>query len=120
MMYRKVVVPLDLTVEAEVAIAHGAMVARQAGAALELLTVTPAYVDRNAVRRRLDLTAERHGVLATTHAAAPGDIAATIVDEADTADTLICLRTHARRPLGELALGSSASRSCARAATRCC
>lgn len=105
-MYRTVVVPLDLTGEAETAITHGATVARQTGATLELLTVTSSYGDIETVRRHLDETAEQYGVLVTIRATAHGDPSATILDEASSADTLICLRTHARRPLGELALGS--------------
>lgn len=110
-MYRSVVVPLDRTSEAEAGIPYGAAVARQAAAELELLTVTTPYMDVTEARDHLAAAAERHDVeakltvtrLKVTDSA---DVAGSILDMADNADTLICLRTHARRTLTEMALGS--------------
>lgn len=110
-MYRSVVVPLDRTAEAEVAIPYGATVARQAAAELEFLTVTTPYMDITEARDQLAGAAERHGVdakLTVTRLKVTdsGNVTGSILDLAGTADTLICLRTHARRTLTEIALGS--------------
>lgn len=105
-MYRSVVVPLDGTTEAEAAIDHGATLARQARAALELLTVPSTYLDSSEVRQHLSDAAARHEVEARPTVTETGEATETILAVADAADTLLCMRTHARGALGEMALGS--------------
>jgi nucleotide-binding universal stress UspA family protein len=105
-MYRTVIVPLDRSSETEAAIQHAATLAQQAEAQLELLTVTTSDGDTNTAHDYLSDTAERHGVkanLTTTHT---DDTTATILEAASHPDTLLCMRTHARGPIGEIALGS--------------
>jgi nucleotide-binding universal stress UspA family protein len=105
-MYRTVVVPLDRTTEADAAVGYGATLARQAGAALELLTVPSTYMDSTDVENHLADAAARHDVEAKLSVTETGDVTETILATADAADTLLCMRTHARGTLTEMALGS--------------
>ena len=105
-MFRTIVVPLDHSDEAEVAVPHGAALARQAGARLDLLMVRPSYVDAVTMHDRLNEIADRYGVDAELTVAEPGDVTATLVDAASEPDTLLCLATHARGPVAELVMGS--------------
>lgn len=130
-MYRTIVVPLDRSSGAEGAITHGAAIARQAGAELELLTVRPTYTAPGNAPDRLIDSANQHGIgppnayqigsdleielleaahrqgeTARLRIVGGGDPATAICEAAAAPDTLVCLKTHARRALGELALGS--------------
>lgn len=105
-LYRRVVVPIDYTGTTETAIDHGAAIAAQAGAELHLLTVTPSYSTPDVARRRLEVIAEKHGSLASVRATDSGDPATAIIEEAAHPGTLVCMQTHARKPVTEMALGS--------------
>jgi nucleotide-binding universal stress UspA family protein len=105
-MFRTIVVPLDHSDEAEAAVPHGAALARQAGARLQLMTVRPSYVDRSALHDRLAEVADRYRVDADLVVEGPGDTAATLVEVAREPSTLLCLRSHARRPVTEMVMGS--------------
>lgn len=105
-MFRTIVVPLDYGDEAEAAVPHGATLARQAGAQLQLMMVRPSYVDAVTIRDRLEEIADRQGIDAALVVAGPDDVAATLADVAAKPHTLLCLRTHARRPMAEMVMGS--------------
>jgi nucleotide-binding universal stress UspA family protein len=105
-MFGTVIVPLDRSRETEAAIPYGATLAQQAGAELELLTVTASDGDTSAAHDYLADTADRYGIkanLTTTHT---NDTTATILHAASQPDTLLCMRTHARGPIAEITLGS--------------
>lgn len=105
-MFRTIVVPLDHSDEAESAVAHGAALARQSGARLQLMMVRPSYVDTVTIHDRLNEIADRHRVDAELVVAGPDDVATTLADVAADPDTLLCLRTHARGPVAEMVMGS--------------
>jgi nucleotide-binding universal stress UspA family protein len=105
-MFRTIVVPLDHTGRAEAAVSHAAALARQSGATLRLVTVRPPYADTVAVSRHLADVADRHGIRADQVVDAPGNVAAVLTDMAGDPATLLCLSTHARRPVTDLVLGS--------------
>jgi nucleotide-binding universal stress UspA family protein len=105
-MFRTIVVPLDHSDEAEAAVLHGATLARQARARLQLMTVRTSYVDAVTLHDRLAETAERLRVDAELVVEGPGDVAATLVEVAQEPSALLCLRTHARRPVTEMVMGS--------------
>lgn len=105
-MYRKVIVPLEPSAEADAAIAPAAVLARQFGANLQLLTVVALGDDADKPRRHLAEVAERHHVAADIRVLHADDVTTALLDAADRRDTLLCMETHARRPFGELMLGS--------------
>jgi nucleotide-binding universal stress UspA family protein len=105
-MFRTIVVPLDHNDEAEAAVPQGAALARQAGAQLQLLTVSPAYVEEVTVHGRLREIAERQNVDAQLVVLGPDDVAETLSEIASQPQTLLCLRTHARGPVAEMVMGS--------------
>jgi nucleotide-binding universal stress UspA family protein len=109
-MYRTVVVPLDPTAGADAAIAVGAVVAQQAGATLQLLTVVPPDVDTLKPHDRLAELIEMHGIDAEALVVCADDVALAVLDAAGTPDSLICMGTRARRSIGELVLGSVSER----------
>jgi nucleotide-binding universal stress UspA family protein len=116
-MYRSVVVALSWDDDAKVAVGHGAALARLTGAAIELVTVKPTYVDVGDARRHLAAVAAAHGLDATLRLVTAPDPAAGLAEIGSEPGTLLCLQTHARRPLAELALGSVSAqvvRSCRR------
>jgi nucleotide-binding universal stress UspA family protein len=105
-MFRTIVVALDHRDEAEAAVLHGAVLARQTGTRLQLMTVRPSYVDLVTIHGRLAEIADRLGVDAEILVTGPGDVAVELAEVAGRPDTLLCLRTHARRPVAELVMGS--------------
>jgi nucleotide-binding universal stress UspA family protein len=105
-MYRTIVVPVDCADERTPAVAHGQAVARDAGATLELLTVRPSYMTEAETSRHLAEVADRHGVEAKLTVEEPSEVVDFLVDTASDPGVLLCLQTHARRPLTELVLGS--------------
>jgi nucleotide-binding universal stress UspA family protein len=105
-MFRTIVVPLDHSDEAEAAVPHGAALARQSGAGLQLMMIRPSYVDTVTIHDRLREIADRHGVDAELVVAGPDDVTATLADVAAEPHTLLCLRTHARGPVAEVVMGS--------------
>jgi nucleotide-binding universal stress UspA family protein len=105
-MFRTIVVPLDHTGRAETAVPHAIALARQSGATLRLVTVRPPYADTAAVSTHLADVAERHGIRADLVVDAPGNVAAVVTEMAADPGTLLCLATHARRPVTQLVLGS--------------
>jgi nucleotide-binding universal stress UspA family protein len=106
-MFRTVVIPIADGDGANLAVAHGAALARQAGAAVELLTVRPTYLDPGSVRRHLAEVAAAQGLDdARLRLVDAGDPATAIAGIGSEPGNLLCLATHARRPLAELALGS--------------
>lgn len=105
-MITKIVVPLDHHDEAEDAVLHGAALARQAGARLQLMSVRPSYVDAAATHDRLVEIADRLRVDAELVVVGPDDVTATLAEVAAEPGTVLCLRTHARGPIAEMTLGS--------------
>lgn len=105
-MFRTVVVPLEPTGEGDAAIAIAAVVSRQAGAALQLLTVVPPDVDALKPYARLAELTERHGIDAEPLVARTDDVARAIIEAARAPDSSICMGTRARGSIGELVLGS--------------
>jgi nucleotide-binding universal stress UspA family protein len=105
-MYRNVIVPLEPSGEPDAAIAPAAVLARQFGARLQFLTVVALDDDGLKPRLRLTELAERHNVDASIRVLHADDVTSALLDAADHADTLLCMETRARRPVGELVLGS--------------
>ena len=107
-MFGTVVIPVawgDPPESVATAVDHGALLARQARAAVELLTVRPSYVDADRVADHLEGIAEAHGIEAGIRVD-DGDPAATIAEIASHPGNLLVMASHGRRPLAELALGS--------------
>lgn len=107
-MFRTIVVAVDHSDGAEAAVLHGAVLARQAGARLQLMTVRPSDVDAMTLHGRLDEIADRLDVDADIVVTGPDDVAVALGEVAGRPDTLLCLRTHARRPVAEMVMGSVA------------
>jgi nucleotide-binding universal stress UspA family protein len=105
-MFTTVVVPLGHSEEDGLALLHGSVLARQAGARLQLMSVRPTYVDLPTVRDHLRQIAHRVRVEAEVVVAGPGDVAATLSEVAADPDTLMCLHTRARGPVAEMVMGS--------------
>ena len=105
-MFRTVVIPLALDDAGDAAVANGTALARQAGAAIELLTVRSPYDSDAGARRRLAAVARAHDIDPIVRVVQADDPAAVLASLDSEAGTLLCLQTHARRPLAELALGS--------------
>jgi nucleotide-binding universal stress UspA family protein len=105
-MFTTVVVPLDHSREDGVAVLHGAALAHQAGAQLQVMSVRPPDVDLPTVRDYLHEIAHRVRVHAELVVTGPGDVAATLSEAAAQPDTLMCLHTRARGPLAEMVMGS--------------
>lgn len=107
-MYRTVVIPVAFTDPPEAVattVDHGALLARQAGAAVQLLSVFPRYVEPDRVMEQLRGIADTHGIDPGIELCA-GDPAAVIADVGSRPGNLLCMASHGRRPLAELALGS--------------
>lgn len=109
-MYRTVLVPVDPSAGGEAALPVAATVAGQADASLELLAVAPPGADPAEVHEQLTERARPQGVAAETRVVISEDVAGAICAEADTAGTLVCMATRARRPITEAVLGSVADR----------
>jgi nucleotide-binding universal stress UspA family protein len=105
-MLRSVVVPVTWGEIPETAIAHAATVARQAGARLRLVTVAPPSADRDRILHHLDGIRETLDIDADMRVIDAYDPATAIAEVGSEPDTLLCMATHARRPLAELVLGS--------------
>jgi nucleotide-binding universal stress UspA family protein len=105
-MFRTIVVPLDHTDRAQAAVPHAAALARQSGARLRLVTIRPSYTDVATVNDHLTEVATRHGVDAELVVDGPSDVAAALIEMTADPDVLLCLATHARRPVTEMVLGS--------------
>jgi len=107
-MYRTVVIPIAWSDPADAVattVDHGARLARQVGANVELLSVFPRYVDTDEVAEHLHGIADSHGLDAGYQMCA-GDPAVTIAEIGSEPGNLLCMASHGRRPLAELALGS--------------
>ena len=109
-MFDTVVIPLAWGDVADTVVAHGAAVASQAGAAIELLTVRSPYDSDAGARRRLTAVARAHEIDAIVRTVQAEDPAAVLASVGSEPGKLLCLRSHARRPLAELALGSVSAR----------
>lgn len=102
-MVRIVTVPLDLTAEADRAIAPATVLARQLGAALELVVVTAPGLDRGADEAALQARAAQLTGVPTSVAVSTGDdVVAGLVDLAADPERLVCMASHGRSRLGEL------------------
>lgn len=107
-MHRTVVIPVargDHATTTATTVDHGVALARQLGAGVRLLTVRPAYVEHATARRELAGIAAGHGIddVLVVDASDPARAIARIGSEAG---HLVCMGSHGRRPLAELALGS--------------
>ncbi len=126
-MYKKILVPLDQSLEAEAVLPVAARLARVDGAVVRLLHVAPnpvavlvegtmpAYVDQEIDRLRheaLDYlrgAASRLAGLPVEYAVRFGDPASEIIEEArESGADLIALATHGRTGLARVVLGSVA------------
>lgn len=102
-MIRIVTVPLDLTAEADRAIGPAAILARQLGAALELVVVTSPLLDHGADEAALQARAAQLVGVPTSMVVLSGDDAvAGLVDLAVDHERLVCMASHGRSRLGEL------------------
>jgi nucleotide-binding universal stress UspA family protein len=105
-MFHTVVIPIAHREVADRAVAHGAALARQAGAEVVLLNAMPAYVDPAAVRKHLMNVADAHDLGAKLRLLEHAEPAAAIAAVGSEPGNLLCMATHARGPAAELALGS--------------
>ena len=108
-MVRIVTVPLDLSAEADRAIGPATVLARQFGAALELVVVSSPGLDHVGDEAELQArAAQLVGVPASTHVRTGDDVVASLGELADDPDRLVCLASHGRSRLGELVTPSVA------------
>ena len=108
-MVRIVTVPLDLSAEADRAIGPATVLARQFGAALELVVVSSPGLDHVGDEAELQArAAQLVGVPASTYVRTGDDVVASLGELADDPDRLVCLASHGRSRLGELVTPSVA------------
>ena len=104
-----VVVPLSASVASDSALLPAAELARRFGARVHLLAVGIERAEAETMSERLDHLAP--GIPATVHVRVHWDVAgSTIAFTGDFLFPIVCMATHARGRLGEVALGSNASR----------
>jgi nucleotide-binding universal stress UspA family protein len=106
-----ILVPVDPQQAPTAALAVAAAFARRAGMGVTLVAVPPPGLPSLVTDRYLAARAVNAFVAGAPTVAVqilpPGDVAEVIVDHARTSGaTFLCMATHARRPVGEMVLGS--------------
>jgi nucleotide-binding universal stress UspA family protein len=110
-MFSTVIVPIDPATQSDTAVPFAAVIARQAGAAVELLAVVAPGGDALEAQARLAELAKEHGLDdERTRVVTAEDAGLGILDAAGEAGSLVCMASRARRPVGELVLGSVSER----------
>jgi nucleotide-binding universal stress UspA family protein len=96
-MYRRIVVPLDLGVDADRALPVGAALARRIGVELDVVTVTSPHVDQAQDEAEITAHARAAGVhIDRVVLCYDDDVANGILTETKANDGLLCCATHAR------------------------